>query len=293
MKQQQQTGIWLLGAFFIAVVVAALAYFFLIAPELDKAATANDDAAIARDANDLLETQILAAQTKEKEVPAWKEEIGKISLDMPPTVEQSDLERLIYTTLEKYDLPAVDVTYGRPEQVIPTLTEGYNPPTLSSEGQVGDGATPSPSPSPEPSAEPTAAPATDADGNAIPPAPEAPADTGPAFDGLVAIPVTIGTEGDEASVLAFMKEMQTQIDRFYTATNFTITKAGITEETPGRAALTENQVIITLSGMVFSLIDPAYSFPGDNDGEVDGFTPGAKVPNPFSPLPGTEESQKG
>jgi hypothetical protein len=293
MKQQQQSGIWLLGAFFIAVVVAALAYFFLIAPELDKAASANDDAAIARDANDLLETQILAAQSKEKEVPAWQEEIGKISLDLPATVEQSELERLIYTTLKKYDLPAVDVTYGRPEQVIPTLTEGYDPPTLSSSEEPGTGATPSPSPSPEPSAEPTAAPATDADGNAIPPAPEVPADTGPAFDGLVAIPVTIGTEGDGANVLAFMKEMQTQIDRFYTATNFTITKAGIAEATPGRPALTEDQVTITFSGMVFSLIDPAYSFPGDNDGEVSPYAPGANVPNPFSPLPGTEESEKG
>lgn len=285
MKQQQQTGVWLLGGFLIAVVVAALAYFFLISPELDKASTANADAEIARSENEMLETQILGMQAKEKEVPGWQEEIGKISLDLPPTAEQVALEQLIYSTLKEYDLPAVEVTYGRPEVVIPTLTEGYDPPTLSS-----DEVEPSPSPSPEPSVAPTAAAEGEEGEAAVPPPP---VDQGPAFSGLVAMPVTIATEGDPADVLSVMKELQTQIERFYTATNFTITKADITEETPGRVALTEDDWTISLAGMVFSLIDPAYSFPGDVDGEVPAFTPGDSVTNPFAPLPGTEESEKG
>jgi hypothetical protein len=290
--KQQQTELWLLGAFLIAVVVAALAYFLLISPELDKGATAREDAELALSENELLEIQILAAKTKEKEVPAWQDEIGKISLDMPPTAEQPDLERLIYATLAKYGLPAIEVTYGNPEEVIGTLTEGYEPPTLSTDEEGVDGATaePSPSPSAEPTVEPTAG--AEGDGSEVPPAP-APVEEGPAFSGLVGIPVTVGTEGDPVKVLSFMKEMQTQIDRFYTATNFTITKADPTEATPGRAALTEQDWTISISGMVFSLIDPAYSFPGDNVGEVAPYTPNANVPNAFKPLPGTEASNQG
>ncbi|WP_062213726.1 hypothetical protein [Demequina oxidasica] len=287
--KQQQTGLWLLGAFLVAVVIAALAYFLLISPELDKGAVARENAAFAMSDNELLEIQILAAQTKEQQVPEWEEEIGKISLDMPPTVEQADLERLINSTLAKYDLPSLEVTYGRPEQVIGTLTEGYEPPTLTSDDE--EGATPSPSPSP--SAEPSVAPSEGAEGESEVPPPVAPGVPEPAFAGLVGIPVTIATEGDPVKVLSFMKEMQTQIDRFYTATNFTITKADVTEESPGRVALTEEDVTINISGLVFSLIDPLYSFPGDNEGEIAPYSPNEQVPNAFAPLPGTEESAEG
>lgn len=289
--KQQQTGLWLLGAFLVAVIVAAATYFLLISPELDKGTNARDAAEAARNDNDLIETQILAAKSKEKEVPAWQDEIGKISLDMPATVEQAELERLIYATLAKYELPAVEVSYGRAEEVIPTVTEGYDPPTLSTDEEGEDGATPTPSPSPSPVVEPSAEATAGTEGEgAEVPAPIAPVEEGPAFDGLVAIPVTIGTEGDPVKVLSFLKEMQTQIDRFYTATNFTIAKADPTAETPGRTALTEQDWTISISGMVFSLIDPAYSFPGDNVGEVSPYTPNADVPNAFKPLPGTEAS---
>lgn len=287
MKQQQQTGLWLFGALVVAIVLAALAYFFLISPELEKSASANEKLEVAKNDNFALESQINGMKKKEQQVPEWNDEIGKISLDMPPTVEQPALERLINELAAKYDLPMVEVTYGRPEEVIPSTTEGYEPPTLSN-GE--EGATPSPSPSPEPSssAEPSPAPSTDAEGNPIPPAEPKPVNTAPPFVGLVAIPVTVGTEGEPADVMAFMAELQTQIDRFYTATNFTITKADPTEEAPGRRALTEKDWTLNLSGMVFTLIDPNYSFPGDAEGEVDTFVPGTKVPNPFAPLPGTE-----
>lgn len=286
--KQQQTGLWLLGSFLVAVIIAAAAYFLLISPELDKGATARESAESAKNDNDLLQVQIDAAAQKAKSVPEWQDEIGKISLDLPATVEQQKLERLIYATLAKYDLPAVEVTYGRPEEIIPTVTEGYEPPTLSTDEEGEDGATPSPSPSPviEPSPEATA----DTEGDATDvPAPVTPVEVGPTFTGLVAIPITIGTEGDPEQILSFMREMQTQIDRFYTSTNFTITKADLTEDLPARPALTEDQWTVSLSGLVFSLVDPVLSYPGDNEGEVDAYVPNTNIVNPFKPLPGTEE----
>ncbi|GAA5517862.1 hypothetical protein Lsed01_00278 [Demequina sediminis] len=292
MKTQQRTGAWVFAAIVLAIVVGALAYLTLISPELDKATAASEEAQIARDANDLTEIQIQQMKALEQEVPDWREQIAKISLDMPPRVAQPSLERLVADSLATAGLPLVDFTTGRPEAIDPLAAAGTEPPTIA-EPATTDGTAATPSPSPSPSATAAAdADETSTDGTTggaagdtgATPVVEAP------FDGLLAMPVSITTEGDPVRVLNFIKSMETQLTRFYTVTGFTIAKAAPAEESPGRPALTEDQWTVTITGMVFSLLDDTRSFVADDDTDLPEYVPGSPVDNAFRPLPGTEES---
>ncbi|WP_062311676.1 hypothetical protein [Demequina rhizosphaerae] len=288
MKTKQQTGIWVFAAIVLAIIVAAAAYFTLIGPELDKASAAKEEAQIARDANDLTELEIQRMKALEQEVPDWREQIAKVSLDLPPRTEQPALERLIASSLEKADLPLIDFSTGRPEAIDPLSQSGAEPPTVASETEESDSAA---------TTEPTESGTTDDDldtdgttggvaGDTTQPAAEASAP----FEGLLSMPLTITTEGDPGAVLDFVKSLENQLTRFYTVTGFTIAKASPAEETPGRPELTEEQWTVQISGMVFSLLDDTRSFVDDETKELKEYKSGSKVDNVFEPLEGTEQA---
>ena len=119
MKNASGTAVWMLGALLVSILVGAGVYFLLISPELEKTSTATSEREIAQEFNDLLDTQILAAQTAEKNVDAWYAEIAAIRLDLPPTPEQSALERLVNDSLRAEGLPTVSINYGFPSDVVP------------------------------------------------------------------------------------------------------------------------------------------------------------------------------
>ncbi|WP_062316499.1 hypothetical protein [Demequina maris] len=288
MKAKQQTGIWVFAAIVLAIIVAAAAYFTLIGPELDNASAARDEAQIARDANDLTELEIQKMKALEQEVPDWREQIAKVSLDLPPRTEQPTLERLIADELEAAGLPLIDVTTGRPAAIDPLTQSGTEPPTVATEEEATEAeATPEPTPSA------TAQGELDTDGTSGGVAgdtTEPTAEVAAPFEGLLAMPISITTEGKPADVLDFIKSMETQLTRFYTVTGFTVTKAAESEETPGREALEEGDWTVQITGMVFSLLDDSRSFVDDEMDKLKEYKSGSKLTNAFEPLPGTEES---
>ena len=68
MKNASGTAALAVGALLIAILAGVVAYFLLITPELDKAATAQSELESAQDLNGLLDTQILAAQAEAEKV---------------------------------------------------------------------------------------------------------------------------------------------------------------------------------------------------------------------------------
>lgn len=287
--KNQQTGLVLLGAFLIAMILAAVAYFFFISGELDRGATAREDAEFARGENELLELQIQQMQALEQSVPDWREQIARISLDLPPLIEQPDFERLLSDSLTEAGLPLVSSSYARATAVDPLALQEFSPPTLpgdDAEGGEGEpGADPSPTPSPEDGAE---EPQTDP--SAVPEAPaEEPVVEAP-FTGLYGIPVTVTTEGDPAAILDFVKSMNTQLSRFFTVTNLSVQTASISEDEPGRPALTEEDWTVEITGLIFTLLDDERSFVIDSDEDLPEYEQGGGADNAFAPLPGTQTS---
>jgi len=286
MKAKQQTGIWVFVAVVLALILAVAAYFTLIGPELDKASAARENTDLERDANDLLELQIQQMKALEQEVPDWREQIAKVSLDLPPRTEQPELERLIASTLERFDLPMVDMTTTRPSEIDPTSLAGLEPPTIAVEEEPAA----EESPSPEPTTEEDDDLSTDGTtGGVAGGTTETPAVEEAAFTGLLGIPVVVTTEGNPEDVLSFLKAMENQLTRFYTVTNLTIEKASPTEEVAGRPELTEEQWVVQITGLVFSLLDDDRSFIDDETRELPEYKAGGSVDNAFEPLPGTEE----
>jgi len=275
--KQQQTGLLLLGAFFVAIVLAAIAYFVFISGELDRGTTAREDAEIARNENELLQLQIQQMQARAQNVPEWQEQIALISLDIPPRLEQPEFERLLTAQMDEAGLPVVSVSYGEAVAVDPTTLETLVPEPLP----LDDGEA-----EPTPSATPTPAPTSDGGDGAQ--APQAPEEPSAPFAGLYAIPVDITTEGDGVAALDFIKSMDEQLTRFFTVTRFTVGGAEATEEQPGRPELVEGDWTVELSGLIFVLLDDARSFVIDEPGPVPEYTPGGGVLNPLEPLPGTE-----
>ena len=261
----------------VAGALAVLAYFVAIGPQLDAASEAAAAAQEARDYNDLLDTQILAAQAKEKEVPLWRGEIAAIAKDLPPTPEYSDLHRLIVGAVEGQGLPVVSVSYGTPQVVVPTVSTTEEP--AEEDTGTTDEATATPEPSEEAEATPTAE-ATD----------EGSEDTGSdsvdvavSFEGLIGIPVTVTTEGNHSALMRVIETLYQQDDRFLTITNIEISRAEDKEVEPKRPATTPNEWAMTITYMAFSLLDAEQSFSDDEIGDSPAF-PG-EITNPFAPLP--------
>lgn len=262
--KQTQTAMYLLGAIVIAAIIGLASYFLVISPELDAGATARVDTETAQQNNQLLETQIAGMKVKEQQVPHWRDQIALISLDLPPLPEQSALERLVDGALSDLKLPSMTVSYGQPAPIAgPAAPASAQAPAV----QPSPGPTPSPSATPTPESTSGSTDAGSTDGS---------------FAGLVGIPVTISTEGSPTAVLSFLKFMQSQNDRFYTVTNFSIAKAAATDARPGMPKLAEGDWVLNIVGLVFSLTDETASFPPDEAGPIPA--PTGKIPNPFVPL---------
>lgn len=278
MKNASGTAVWMLGALLISILVGAVVYFLLISPELDKTATAQSELESAREFNDLLDTQILAAQAAAKDVDDWYAQIDAIRLDLPPTPEQAAFERMVLESLAEQGLPTVTITFGAPADVVPPSGivggAGEEPspePTPADEGSGADG---------EATAEPSAAPVVPAD--------ETPAAAdAPQAAGLVQTTVTITTEGKPVPILRFLLDLQTQNSRFFTVTNFDIARSAGADAQAGRPALEEGDWVINVTGLIFNLFDPELSLPVTEPGTSPPYT-GENVPNVFAPIPGTE-----
>ncbi len=275
MKNASGTAVWMLGALLVSILVGAGVYFLLISPELDKTSTATTELENVRDFNDLLDTQILAAQSAAKNVDDWYAEIAAIRLDLPPTPEQSAFERLVNDSLLRQGLPTVLINFGFPANVAPPAPEISDAvvaePAEATTADAGAGVDATATPSAEPVA-PGDVPA--------------PVVESPPVTGLVQTPITFTTEGKPAPLLRFLLDMQTQNSRFFTVTSFDISRSAGSEAQAARPPLEEGDWVINITGLVFNLFDPELSLPIKEPATTPPFT-GEVTQNPFVPIPGT------
>ncbi len=278
MKNASGTAVWMLGALLISILVGAGVYFLLISPELDKTSTAQTELESAQELNDLLDTQILAAEAAAKNVDDWYAEIAAIRLDLPPTPEESALSRFLNDTLSKEGLPTLSISYGGVANVEPPANAG-------SVAAVAEPADSTPA-DPGASADATATASPAADPSAAPVAPgdtaEAAANSQP-VTGLLGMPVTISTAGKPEAVMRFLLDLQTQNTRFFTVTNFDIQRSGTAEAQAARPALEEGDWAIGITGTVFNLFDSELSLPVKEPATTPPYT-GESVRNVFAPL---------
>ncbi|SEI86325.1 hypothetical protein [Demequina mangrovi] len=285
MKPKQSTGVWVLGGLVVAVVIAALAWFLLISPEIDKASDASAAAEAARDANDLLELQIQQMQALEKDVPDWRDQIAKVAMDMPPTPEAEEVIRLVTSHLEAAGLPVVQLSVAKAATVNPLALSEVTLPTLADESDTaaeGDSEASAADAESTPAEEGAAG---EGEGSETAAAGAAGTVELP-FTGLEGMTVAFSTEGDHGAILDALRSLYDQKDRFFTVTGLTVQRASETDEQPGRPALAVDQWTVSVTGLVFSLVDEELSYPTDEDGEAPTYAAGDRAPNALEPLAG-------
>jgi type IV pilus assembly protein PilO len=99
-----------------AVVLVALAVFFLVLPKSADISKAQEDLATAQQQESSLRVQLQALQEAQQEAPQTKREIQKVETQVPPT---ADLPALIRLLREAADRAAVDLFQFSPST--PTL----------------------------------------------------------------------------------------------------------------------------------------------------------------------------
>lgn len=256
---------WAFGTILVCGLIAAGGYMIGIKPKLEEVAELEESYEAAREFNDLLDNQILAAQATAKQVPEWRGILAALEVDMPPTANQPELYRMVVNGLESRGLPLMAVSLG--SATVLTAPAAEEPPA--------------PTPSTDPDAE--AAGATDTTGadsgteGAAPtpdPAAEAAKETEAVFARLVGVPVTITTQGAPGAVMEWFKYLQSQDDRFLTVVGFQIGGAQ-PEEREGIPPVQPGDWLITVNAMAFSLIDPDKSFPTEEPGKNPPYSPGS------------------
>jgi Tfp pilus assembly protein PilO len=221
------------GATILLMVVLVVAGWFLVAqPQLAAASTANDT--LTGVESQIAETQssIVTLRSQQKDLPKLKEQLAALRTSIPESASASayidGLNALASTA--GVTLTSISVSDA----------VAYTPPVAATTPAATTGsATPTPTPTPTASA------------STAPVAPVAPTGWTPTSDptitaaNFVAIPVSIGTEGNWDATLAFFQGLQSGTRLFLVAGFQT-----------GHSGDNPNLVDATITGYIYVLLDP-------------------------------------
>jgi Tfp pilus assembly protein PilO len=98
----------------IALVVAILAVFLLVLPEMNDVSEAQDQLQRAEDRETTLQAQLRALQDAQQEAPQTEQEIAAIDAAIPPTADLPELFRLLQSAADRAAVDFFSFTPGTP-----------------------------------------------------------------------------------------------------------------------------------------------------------------------------------
>ncbi|AEE46124.1 hypothetical protein [Cellulomonas fimi] len=257
---------WIGGTVFVALVLAAAAWFFAISPTLAAAAEVRDEVEQTNTFNDLLEMRVAKLAADFEKLPEYRAQLESIRTQIPADAELAAYVRELDAIATAHSVTITAVSPGTPELVTvvvqqpaapePTTTEGEEPTGTDAEqaAEAGAGTT-------------TAAPATP-----------------PSF---TAIPFSITVLGTYDNVLAFVADLQAGTPRLMYVGGLLGTSQKAAEAGGGKPATADGDLELVITGQTYVLpdalaaaqpVDPAAPVPA-----LPGAVPGK---NPLVPVPG-------
>ena len=117
----------------VAILLAALATYFLVLPKMDEVDAAQEQLQIAQDQEIALDAQLRALQEAQADAPQTEAELAELEREVPPTADLPGLFRLLQGAA---DQAAVDFFSFTPGVPIPDPTGSYStiPSTISVSG---------------------------------------------------------------------------------------------------------------------------------------------------------------
>ena len=225
-----KSQLWITGTALLCTVILLAGWFVLIAPKRAEAADLREQTANAASVNDQLELKVAQLKADFAELPQRKAELAAIRLAMPEDAQLAALTRDLQALANGSGVTLMAISPG---VVTPMYTVA--PPVAAAPAEGSEAADGEATPAPAPVADPNA--------------------------GLSAIPVSIDVVGTFDRSEAFLKGLQSGMDRRYLVDGITATAETPSPATGGKPAVTNGDVTFTVTGRVFVLAPAAAAAP--------------------------------
>lgn len=275
-----RAGGWIAGTIVLILALGAATWFLVAGPVFARAAETQFLAADQQAQNDLLVLQNAQLAQDFDKLDQHRAALAAAQAQIPPSGQIVVYLRTVEALATASGVDVVQLSPGIPQTVVPAIAPApVEPATDPAAEDPADGED-SEGTEQEDAAEDVGgtAGATDGATGVDPLAPAVP-------EGFIAVPVTIKVVGPFANATSFLRLLQTGTERLTLVTGLDGTRQVAAEASGGRPAVADGDIELTVSGFIFTLLDPAQEVPVPADGEVPAPTPLPTTDrNPFVPL---------
>ena len=260
-----KAGGWIAGTALVGVVIAALAWFLAISPQLNTASATRDQVAAQQSQNELTRTKIAGLQAQFAKLADLKAQLAAVRVQIPTSDDLADYQKQLAGIAALHQVTVTSIQVAPPTPVVPLA--GAKP--ASAAGGSGTS---------------TTAPAAAAAGSqATTTAPSVQA----AMPGFYSMTTNLEVVGSYANTLAFLQDLQTGTQRLFLVSGVTATSLKKSDASGGRPATADGDLDLVVIGSLYALTDDTAKAPST---PVTTTTPPPALPvpdpakNPFKPL---------
>ncbi|WP_155865185.1 hypothetical protein [Gryllotalpicola ginsengisoli] len=226
--------LWILGGVVMAVAVAVLAWLVGISPQLDQAATADEQKTAAQQQLQASQVQLAKLKKDYASIGELKQQLATLQASVPGEPEVTDFVRQLSSQASSTHTTLTSITVGEPTAYAPQSAAGS---TAASSGTASSTATPAPT----------------ANATAAAVAPPLTTDPSITTSNFLLLPVTLAASGDYASLMDFTQAVQQDGPRLFLVDKLDVQKAAAAA-TDGSSSGTSSSGSATVAGYIYVLV---------------------------------------
>lgn len=234
---------WIIGTVLASVIVSVIVWFTLISPQIENAGKVRDEAEQTAQHNDIIELNIARLRAEDAKIPEYEAQIAAVRTKIPTDVELAQITRTFADLAEKHDLTITMITNSDGVVVPPPISAEE-----AAQGAAQEDAGEASETEGDPADEEQPAPVPVEDGVVA----ELPLVT---FAGLSAYPITATVVGTVDDAEAFVRDLQTEVERAIVVAGWSQIMQLEQEFTGGNPETELGDVALQLDVLVFSLLD--------------------------------------
>lgn len=259
---------WTVGTVFLALIISAVTFFFLIMPRLDAATEAREMAEQEQARIDQLTIELAGLKRDFENIEEFRAELAALRVQVPTEMLLNELTRQVEGLAIQAEVFPLAITPATPYDILAPKVAAPPPPDPEAEdGEAGDEAE-------EPATEEGTAPTPQPDlGITLPP-------------GFYAVPVQVTIIGGFDETVTFVENLQTTNPRLVLVNGIVGTVQEQKGAENGRPAVEDGDLETRLDFVAYVLLDSAGQVvePGTEVETPALPTPGGGAENPFAPL---------
>lgn len=264
MTRTASTVRWMIGTAVVCLVVLLGSWLLLLEPMLDDAAASRDQAVQTRAQNAALTGNLAALEAEFAGIDAYRAELSELRRQLPSDAELTALSREIHAAAAGADVQLVGIEVLESLDMTAAAAAGGTAPApgeVAPDTAIGE-------------AEPVAT-------DVLPGAPV----TAPPVEGMIAIPLTATAAGSVDGVRAFLRALQTGLDRQLHVASLRITALEPSDGSDGARASVAGDIRAAIGAFAYVLpTSDGVAVGGASDGAGDtGALPLASTGTPFLP----------